>query len=161
MGEARPTPVDAEAVDVDDLVVDAVRPAVVVGGGPAGRDVAEVVDDQKPPGDTFGYNAVIACQVDSYMSPSSRITAIGRDGRGGQRVLEPAVEKLHLVVEQAVAGEVRLHGIERDGEALGNLGQVVRIGPVFGMDWARKALERVGAPDSRVVSPSASRMARM
>ena len=63
---------------------------------------------QNPPGESFGYSASIACQVDSYMSPSRRMTASCSIGAVGQRVLEPADEELDLLVEQPVALEVVL-----------------------------------------------------
>ena len=54
----------------------------------------------------------------SYMSPSSRSTRERLNRRRRQRVLEQPFQEYDLVVEQAVAGERRLHLRERHGEIL-------------------------------------------
>ena len=112
---------------------------------------------QKPPGESFGYSASMACQVDSYMSPSSRITDRASIGAAGKVSLNQPYEEPHPVVEQAVALEVVPHLAGPDAETGAGVQVVTAVGGVQRLVGRRQTLERVGDPDDaascRLVPP--------
>ncbi len=72
---------------------------------PARLDVV-AVDDDEPPGESLGYRWVSASVVDSYRSPSKRISASGPVGAPGRVCANQPSRKRTWSLEQSVAGEV-------------------------------------------------------
>ena len=72
------------------------------------------------------------------------------DRRTRQRVAKPALQKAHLIVEEAVEGEIALHLLERDGKVGHRVVQIARIGGIGrGVGWGQPG-KAVGDPDGAV-----------
>ena len=82
------------------------------------------------------------------MSPSRRRIARRSHRRVGQRVAKPARQEAHAIVEQAVAGEVRAHLLEADGQVVALAPQAIAaVGGVALRIGLGQAGEGVRQPD--------------
>ena len=67
-----------------------------------------------PPEDNRGYKAFSAMMVDSYISPSRRISANGPELRVRQSVLKETWQEDNLLVEQAIGRKISANLLDRD-----------------------------------------------